>query len=201
MARTALDQLWATAAGLKRAAAARKGSLPPLLFFTDPERTPDVAAVAERLPRGAGIVLRTFGDASQAGEIAAIARRRGLVLLIGADERLAASLKADGLHLPERMARAIPAIRRRHPRWLVTLAAHSPRAARTATADAVILSTVFDSRSPSAGRPLGPLRLAAIARSSPVPVYALGGIDMKNARRLRATGVVGIAAVDGIVRT
>jgi thiamine-phosphate pyrophosphorylase len=200
MARTALDRLWATAAGLKRASGVRK-ALPPLLFFTDPERTPDVAAVAERLPRGAGIVLRTFGDASQAEQIAAIAKRRGLVLLIGADERLAASIKADGLHLPERMAPAIPRIRARHPRWLITVAAHSPRAARNASADAVVLSTVFESASPSAGRPLGPLRLAAIARASPVPVYALGGVDMKNARRLRATGVVGIAAVEGIVRT
>jgi thiamine-phosphate pyrophosphorylase len=175
--------------------------LPPLLFFTDPDRTPDIAAVAAQLPRGAGIVLRTFGDASRAGRIAAIARRRRLILLIGADERLAARLKADGLHLPERMATAIPRIRARHPRWLITVAAHSPRAARNPAADAVVLSTVFESRSPSAGRPLGPLRLATIARASPVAVYALGGVNMKNARRLRATGVVGIAAVDAFVRT
>ncbi|HEX5775565.1 MAG TPA: thiamine phosphate synthase [Caulobacteraceae bacterium] len=177
-------------------------ALPPLLSFTDPDRTPDVAAVAERLPRGAGIVLRTYGDDGQAARIAAIARRRGLILLIGADERLAASVDANGLHLPERMAAAIPAVRARHPRWLITVAAHSPRAVRNAAklgADAVVLSTVFESASPSAGKPLGPLRLAAIARTSSIPVYALGGVDMKNARRLRATGVVGIAAVEGVL--
>ena len=102
------------------------------------------------------------------------------------------------------MAPAIPRIRARRPGWLITVAAHSPRAVQGAArlgADAAILSTVFESASPSAGRPLGPLRLAAIARTSPVPVYALGGVEMKNARRLNATGVVGIAAVEGIVRT
>lgn len=194
MARTALDQLFATAAGLKRASRARKSRLPPLLFFTDPQRTPDIGAVAGRLPCGAGIVLRTFG------EDAAAPKRRDLTLLVGADERLAAGLKADGIHLPERMAAAIPRIRARHPRWIITVAAHSVRAVRRAAkADAVVFSTVFESRSPSAGKPIGPLRLASIARSSPVPVYALGGVDMKNARRLRATGVAGFAAVEGVL--
>jgi len=35
-------------------------ALPALLFFTDPLRTPDIAAVARRLPRGSAIVLRAF---------------------------------------------------------------------------------------------------------------------------------------------
>lgn len=167
--------------------------MPPLLFVTDPNRTPNVVAVADRLPNGAGVVLRTFG-----GPAPIIPRR--LTLLVGADERLAAELKADGLHLPERMASATPRIRARHSRWLITVAAHSPRAVWQAwRADAVLFSTIFDSASPSAGRPIGPLRLAAIARSSPVPVYALGGVDMKNARRLRATGVIGFAAVEGVL--
>lgn len=201
MARTSLNQLWATARGLNRRSRWRK-PLPPLLFVTDPQRTPDPAAIAEGLPRGAGIVFRAFGapDAlGQAKRLAKIARERGLTLWIGADERLAARANAHGLHLPERLAHTLPRLRARHPRWIITVAAHSPAALRRAArfgADAVLLSTIFESRSPSAGRPIGPVRLAAIARSAPVPVYALGGVDMKNARRLGASGVVGIAAVD-----
>jgi thiamine-phosphate pyrophosphorylase len=173
-----------------------------LLFVTDPGRTPDPAAIAERLPRGAGIVFRAFGAADaleQARRLAEIARDRGLILLIGADERLAAQANAHGLHLPERLAPALPRLKAGRPRWIVTAAAHSPAAVRRAArlgADAVLLSAVFESRSPSAGQPMGPVRLAAIARSAPIPVYALGGVDMKNARRLGASGVVGIAAVD-----
>jgi len=201
MARTSLDQLWATARGLNRRSRWRK-PLPPLLFVTDPGRTPDPDAVAERLPHGAAIVFRAFGAANaleQARRLARIARRRGLVLLIGADEALAVQAGAQGVHLPERLARTLPRVKARHPRWLVTAAAHSPAAIRRAAklgADAVLLSAVFESHSPSAGRPIGPARLAAIARFAPVPVYALGGVDMKNARRLGASGVVGIAAVD-----
>jgi len=171
-----------------------------MLFVTDPQRTPDPSIIAERLPRGAGIVFRAFGapDAlEQARRMAGIARRRGLVLLIGADERLAAG--AGGIHLPERLAHTLPRLKARHPHWIVTVAAHSPAAVRRAArleADAVLLSAIFESRSPSAVRPIGPVRLAAIARAAPVPIYALGGVDMKNARRLGASGVVGIAAVD-----
>jgi thiamine-phosphate pyrophosphorylase len=201
MARTSLDQLWATARAINRRSRWRK-PLPPLLFVTDPERAPDPAAVARRLPRGAGVVFRAFGapDALiQAQTLAAIARRRSLVLLVGADETLAAQARAQGIHLPERLASGLPRIHARHPRWLITAAAHSPLAIRKAArlgADAVLFSTVFESRSPSAGRPIGPVRLAAIARAAPVPIYALGGVDMKNARRLMASGVAGIAAVD-----
>lgn len=201
MARTSLDQLWTTARALNRRSRRRK-PLPPLLFVTDPDRTPDPAAVAERLPRGCGVIFRAFGapDApAQTRELARIAHRRGLILLIGADERLAMQAGAGGVHLPERLASTARRLGARHPAWLVTAAAHSPaaihRAAR-AGADAVLLSTVFESRSPSAGKPLGPVRLAALVRGAPLPVYALGGVDMKNARRLIASGAVGIAAVD-----
>jgi len=170
-----------------------------MLFVTDPERTPDPAAIARRLPRGSGIVYRAFGAPDALGDLTAIARRTGLTLLIGADERLARKAAAQGLHLPERLVHRLPRLRARYPRWLITTAAHSPAAVRRAArlgADAVLLSTIFESRSPSAGRPIGPIRLAAIARSAPVPVYALGGVGMKNARRLLASSVVGIAAVD-----
>ncbi|MFZ3007547.1 MAG: thiamine phosphate synthase, partial [Phenylobacterium sp.] len=94
-----------TGACLRRRALTRK-PLPHLLYFTDPVRTPDPEAVAARLPKGAAIVYRTFGapDADiVALRLKAIARRRGLKLLIGADESLAARVGADGVHLPERL--------------------------------------------------------------------------------------------------
>jgi thiamine-phosphate pyrophosphorylase len=179
-------------------------ALPSLLFFTDPVRTPDPAAIAARLPRGAGVVFRAFGapDAVETGRtLARICRRRGLMLLVGADPRLARRLHADGLHLPERLSSKA---RRHRGRFHVTVAAHSlPAALRAqrAGAEAVVVSPVFPSRSPSAGRPIGLRRLAALARRVRLPVYALGGVNTGNARRLTATGIVGIAAIEGLVRT
>jgi thiamine-phosphate pyrophosphorylase len=128
----------------------------------------------------------------------AIARAGGLKLLIGADARLAARIGADGVHLPERMAHRARPLRR--PGWLVTCAAHSLAAARRAGAagcDAVVVSVALPSASPSAGRPMGPVRLALLARRAGVPVYGLGGVNNKTARRLKDAGLVGLAAVGG----
>jgi thiamine-phosphate pyrophosphorylase len=195
-----------TAAFLGRRAAARKGgprkALPTLLFFTDPERTPDPEAIARRLPRGAAIVYRAFGAAGAAergARLSAIARQRGLTLLIGADAALAARLGADGVHLPERLAHEARRLKAQNPRWTITAAAHSALAARRALAggaDAVVVSAIFPSRSASAGAPMGAIRLAILVRRAGGPVYALGGVDNKKARLLKDTGLVGLAAVD-----
>jgi thiamine-phosphate pyrophosphorylase len=177
--------------------------LPPLILVTDPERTPDPVALAGRLPRGCGVIFRGFGrkGADQtARRLAAVARRRGLELLIGAD---ALRVAGAGVHLPERMAHRAAALKRARPGRLVTVAAHSEAAlvrARRAGADAALLSTVFDSRSPSAGRPLGPARFAALVRQAGLPVYALGGVATKNAPRLLGSGAAGLAMVEGLAR-
>jgi thiamine-phosphate pyrophosphorylase len=97
------------------------------------------------------------------------------------------------------MAARAAALRR--PGWIITAAAHTPRAARRGLAwgaDAVVVSAIFPSSSPSAGSPIGPLRLAQIVRQAGGPVYALGGINDETARRLLPAGVVGLAAVEAL---
>ncbi len=176
-----------------------------MFFVTDPDRTPDPVRIAAALPRGTGVIFRGFGrpDAeTTAKALARIARARGLVLLIGADAAMAARVGADGVHLPERLLGAARRIKARRPRWIVTCAAHSEAAlarARRAGADAALLSVVFPSRSPSAGRPIGPVRLAILARRAPLPVIALGGVNGRTAKRLIGTGVHGFAAVEGLL--
>jgi len=72
------------------------------------------------------------------------------------------------------------------------------RAARASGADAVVVSVALPSNSRSAGRrALGPLRLALLLRRAGRPAYGLGGINGLTARRLLATGVIGLAAVEG----
>ena len=198
--------LWRAAAtlGLKARRGKAGAPLPTVFFVTDPDRTPDPLAIARTLPRGAGVIFRGFGRANAertAATLAVITRRRGLVLLIGGDEALAHRIGAEGVHLPERDIHSAPFIRRRHPRWIVTAAAHSPQALRKAARaglNAALLSTAFASRSPTAGRPLGPIRLAIAVRVSGLPVIALGGVNGRTARRLIGTGVSGFAAVDGL---
>ncbi len=192
-----------TAWSLSRRAGGKK-PLPPLLLFTDPVRTPNLLAATAALPAGAAVIYRAFGAAGRletARDLRRLTGARGVRLLIGADPALAAACRADGVHLPERLAHMSRALRQAHPGWMVTAAAHSLTAARAGLASgahAVVVSAVFPSASASAGPPLGPLRLAALARAAGGPVYALGGVGTKNARRLLASGVVGLAAVEGL---
>ena len=157
-----------------------------------------------RLPAGAGVVYRAFGATGAVADglrLRALARTRGLVFLVGADAGLAMRLGADGVHLPERLMRLAPSLRRAHPGWLITTAAHSRRALATAARlklDAALLSSAFESVSPSAAKPLGAIRISQWARAARLPVIALGGVDARTARRLLGSGAAGLAAIDGL---
>lgn len=178
--------------------------LPNLLFFTDPARIASPEAVAERLPQGAGIVFRAFGAENaveQGRRLRAIADARGLLLLVGAHPGLAEGVRADGLHMPERLVGEIPKLRAEHGRYLITVAAHdlkAVQAAERAGADAVIVSPVFPSNSPSAGQPMGVEGLMALVAATALPVYALGGVRAGTVAQLATSGVVGIAAVEAL---
>ncbi|TFW11840.1 thiamine phosphate synthase [Brevundimonas intermedia] len=196
--------LWDAATALNRAAAAvspQVAGLPPLLFFTDPDRTPRPWETAFRLPTGSAVVYRAFGatDAVETGRrLREATTDRGVTLLVGLDADLAQTLVADGVHLPEREAHSAPAIRAAHPRWMITAAWHGGPTSIQAL-DALILSPVFPAGGASADKPsLGLVAFQERAQSVPLPVYALGGIKAANAARLQATGACGLAAIDAI---
>lgn len=174
--------------------------MPPALFVTDPARTPEPAQIAAGLPKGWGVVYRHFGAPDReavAAALAALCRRRGLVLLIAADPLLAVKVGADGVHWPFRLQRQIRRWRGRFR--LQTLSAHSSgelRAAAQLPVDGALVSAVFPSRSPSAVKAMGALRFRKLAREAGLTVYALGGVTAENARTVAA--VAGFAAVDGM---
>lgn len=201
--------------GLKhQAAAARKwrsaarqvarhfpAHLPPLLFLTDPKRTPDPISVIGTLPVETGVIYRHFGADDRhiiARQLVAACAHRGLTFLIAADPELALETGADGVHWPESM-------RQRALKWhghfaLQTGSAHSPaaiRAAHQAGLDAVLVSTVFGSNSASASAPLGVARFRGWIKAAPLPVYGLGGVTADNAGSI--ADIAGLAAIDGFL--
>lgn len=210
MNRSNADALWRVASGLareatkvSRAGGAPRPNLPPLLFFTDGDRTPEPWRVAARLPVGAGVVLRHFG-APDARETAlrlreATLRRDGL-LLIGRDADLAEAVQADGVHLPEALIGEAAALAVRHPGWTLTAAFHGLTPLPDLTGlDALVVSPVFPAGGASGAKaPLGLDGLAELARTVPRPVYALGGVNASNAPRLSGSGAYGIAGVGSI---
>ena len=176
--------------------------LPPLLFFTDPDQTPRPWETAARLPAGAGVVFRSFGRADAhetALRLREATRGRGGLLLIGLDAALAEAVGADGVHLPERALDQATALAAARPDWRITGAAHSRAALDAPGLDALVVSPVFPTRGPSAGRAhLGVVGFSELVRAAPCPVYALGGIGSGNARTLIGSGACGLAGVSAI---
>lgn len=197
----------ANAARLLNVTARRSWRGPALMLVTDETRLPDPLAVIAGLPAGTAILLRHYGDRNRlalAEAIAALARRRRLVLLVAGDWRLAARLGAQGLHLPEGLARhgvLAPALgwRRRTGR-LLSVACHSAAALGRAAAlgaDAGLLSPVFATASHADAKPIGPLRFGLWAGRTGLPVLALGGLTPRTAKRLPKGVAVGLAAIGG----
>lgn len=209
MNRADAEILWEAASVLARDAAkvsrARDPAgpaLPPLLFFTDPDRTPRPWETAARLPAGSGVVFRHFGRADAretALRLREATRGRNGLLLIGLDAVLAEAVDADGVHLPERALDQATGLTAARPDWIITGAAHSRTALGTPGLDALIASPVFRAGGVSSGRPaLGLTTFASWIETAPCPVYALGGIDCGNARGLIGSGACGIAGVSAI---
>ena len=179
--------------------------LPPLLFFTDPQRTPAPWETAARLPAGAAVVYRSFGAAdaeTTARRLRAVTEDRGVLLLIGLDADLAQRVAADGVHLPEKALAEAPVLEQRRPDWLLTGAVHALDAMHAPPAlHALVLSPVFAAGGASGLRPaLGIAALAAAAVRAPCPVYALGGIGPDNVEQLADSGACGIAGVEAVRR-
>ncbi len=172
--------------------------------MTDLVRLAAPADAAAALPRGSAVILRDYDSAHRADlarTLRAVCRRRGILLLIGADAGLARAVGADGIHYPEALVPRTGSIQRPAPQWLVTAAAHSAAGlvrARRAGADAAILAPVFETGSHPGRMSLGPTRFAALVQSVDLPVYALGGVNEGTAARLSVGCAVGIAAVSAL---
>lgn len=173
--------------------------MPRRWLFTDGTRLPDPVPAIARLASGDGVVLRHYdaaGRTALAREIAALCRRRGLVMLVAADPGLARIVGA-GLHLPERGA----AHRHRPAAGLVAAAVHGRAGlvrARRSGAVIAFLSPVFPTPSHPAATGLGSVRFAGLARAareSGLLVYALGGVDQAALRRLAGARPAGYGAI------
>ena len=172
----------------------RRHPLPRLWLMTDERQGDSLWPALEGLPLFSGIVFRHYGLPSEVrralfGRVRAVARRRGLLLLLGGTQSEALAWGADGSH--GRGQRASPGRLRSAP-------AHDLaeiRAAERAGADLIFLSPVHATRSHPGAEPLGPRAFSALARATRLPVIALGGMDAQKAGRLDcAYGWAGIDA-------
>jgi thiamine-phosphate pyrophosphorylase len=118
----------------------------------------------------------------------------GTKILVNDRADVAIACKAHGVHLrdgsvsPGKFAR---------PGFLVTVSCHSLEDARTATgASFILLAPIFKPLSKTDDRPaLGTGAIAELARCSPAPILALGGITDRNSRACIDAGAAGIAGI------
>lgn len=167
--------------------------MPALVLMTDDARLPDPLAAARALPKGSMVVARSRRTLEPL--VRALLKARCTVLVAG-DPLLAARLGAHGIHLPQARAGEAAHWRARFPDMLITASAHSLGALAREHIDAFFLSPVFETASHPGRAALGAVRANMIARQVRVPVYALGGIDARNAERL--SGFSGIAAIGAL---
>ena len=166
--------------------------VPKCWLMTDSRMGDRLWEALERLPRGSGVVVRHYdlplGERRALfARIAAIGRRRDLVVLRAGSDRLAR--REAGVHGRSQ----------RHSRGLKSWPAHSAQevvAGIRAGAQVIFVSPVFATRSHPGGRPLGRVRALAMLAGTPVPVIAMGGMTKRRARWAQAGGFYGWAAID-----
>lgn len=216
MTLTLADRLLRLNSETRRQAASFLGGgrpVPAVVLMTDTHRGNPLRA-AQALPAGAAVLIRNYDDPDRdrlAGRLAAIARRRRLVLMLAVrtpavDLDLAHRIGACGLHLPEGILRSVCLTRLRQWRLarsdrFITAAAHSLTAvlrARRAGVDAVLVSPVFPTLSHPGAPVLGLRPLRACVRYGRIPVLALGGLSVSTVKALTGSGVWGGAAISGL---
>jgi thiamine-phosphate pyrophosphorylase len=190
-----------------------------LLLITDPAFGDEaivrcVKAVSKALPSGALCVqlrdkrrpivsLRVFASC-----LRLVTRATGASLVINDSAVVARDVGADGVHLGSEASTVAEARAVVGRNVWVSVAAHSDQDVRRAVgsgADAVLVSPIFATRSPSplsrekAARGLEAIRSARRLAGSSVAVYALGGVTSQRARACALAGADGVAVVRALL--
>jgi len=119
-------------------------------------------------------------------------------LLVNDRLDVARTCAADGVHLP---ADSLPVAQVREcvgRDWIVGVACHSVAEVERAAAggaDHVLVAPVFDTASKPGMQPMGLARFEEICRRSLIPVFALGGVNLENARSCVEAGAKGLAGI------
>ena len=135
--------------------------------------------------------------AQTAQEICAHSQAR---LLINSDFEIARKVGAFGTHLRE--SQSIYGVRKiLEPEYSVGQSVHCLEAAfraEKAGADYLVFGSIFPTQSHPESTPLGLEALREFTSRVSIPVYAVGGITVENARQCLEAGAYGVAAVRAV---
>lgn len=135
--------------------------------------------------------------------LADLCAARGALFVVNDRLDVALACGADGVHLgqddlPAGAARAVAG-----PALVIGVSAATPdeaAAAADAGADYLGVGSVFATRTKAdAGAPIGPEGLSRVARSTGLPVVAIGGLRPENAGLALSAGAAGVAAISAVI--
>ena len=179
--------------------------------------TPDLGDTAELLQRvesvlAAGARLLQYRNKSadadkrreQAESLARLCRSYGAAFIVNDDVALAAAVDADGVHVGGDDAPLATARAQLGHGKIVGVSCYdqlnSAREAAENGADYIAFGSFFASSvKPLAVRP--PLTLLSEARAFGVPIVAIGGITLDNARQLISAGADAVAVISAVFST
>lgn len=172
-------------------------TLPEIWLISDQRNDARLEDALLRLPPRSGFIYRHYHLPGpdrwmRFQHLRKIAKRRGHTIILADSAMTASEWGADGIY-------GAPLSLYPKRRGLIQLAtAHNLRELAQAAhkgADAIALSPIFPTHSHKGARTLGTVRFLLMARHSPVPVIALGGM---NGKRARAMDSPHWAAIDGL---
>ncbi|MES0371637.1 MAG: thiamine phosphate synthase [Mariprofundaceae bacterium] len=183
--------------------------LPKLTLITDSQRLPTdrfFEVVDAALSGGVDTVLVREKEMDSARLLAFSSALRDLTdthqakLIIHTQADVAKAIQADGVHLSSLEMNQIPAIRKWLGREKLTLSTscHNEIELEFAAkfgADFAFLSPVFPTQSHPGEESLGITKFRELTVDPPLPIIALGGIDIENRSQLAGFGIAVISAI------
>lgn len=140
-------------------------------------------------------------DISFALKVRAMTRTFMVTLLINERTDIALAVQADGVHLPEQ---GVPpcTVKAIQPSLLVGVSTHSLDSALRAKqegADYLLFGTIFETASKPGIAPQGLAQLSSIVQKVPIPIYAVGGLNLQNYQKCCDAGAHGIAGITNML--
>ena len=183
----------------------KDNKLPKVIIIFDDELFNKKKLLKLKIPKKSAFLLRSYQTKKRkkiAKQLLKFCKMKKIKLLIGSDIKLAEDIKADGIHFPEYMIKKnkinwidIKNVKSKK-RWIITTSVHSIQSLKKAEGldiDAVLLSPVFPSKSHPNSKSLGLNKFSKIVKKTKLPIYALGGINIKNVKSLIETDIIGYA--------
>ena len=184
----------------------KDNKLPKIIMIFDDEVFDKKKLLNLKIPKESAFLLRSYKAKERkkiAKQLLKFCKIKKLKLLIASDIKLAEDINAHGDHFPEYMIKKKNIINwvivkniKLRKNWIITTAVHSLQAIKNAEffdIDAALLSPVFSSKSHPNKKNLGINKFSKIVKKTKLPIYALGGINIKNIKSLLRTDIIGYA--------